>query len=143
MITISIIVFSILLLVIVATISYGQMKPTFKNIEQLKATIEQKKQFYNRESQYLTKKANKLNGEVHFLQKNLDNKKINIQYFSQTQEKLQDSLLYLKDHLGDYSKGIAKNFTSEIKEDGPKIIKVLKRSFKKTFRKQKERYIND
>lgn len=141
-ITISIIGFSVLLLIIVGTISYRLMKPTLKSFKELEATLEQKKQFYQRESQHLIEKADQLNKEVHFLQNEIDLKSINFQEFSYKQKELEDSLLYLKNHAGEYSKGIARNFKNEVKEEGPKIFDVFKRSFKKTAQKQKTRFIN-
>ncbi len=141
-IAISIIGFSILLLIIVGAISYSQMKPTLESFKQLKSTLEQKKLFYQRESQHLTETADKLNQDVGFLQEELDIKNINFQSFTQKQNELQNSLLYLKNHAGEYSKGIARNFKNEVKEEGPKIFDVFKRSFKKTAQKQKTRFIN-
>ena len=141
-IIISIIGFSILLLIVVGVLSYRQMKPTLKNLNQLEATFEQKKQFYKRESQYLNDEIEKLTIDANALKENIDIKSINFQYFSRKQNEFQNSLLYLKNHSGEYSKGIAQNVKREIKEDGPKVLDIFKRAFKKTIRKQKTRYTN-
>ena len=53
---------------------------------------------------------------------------------------LNNSLTYLKEHSGDYSKGIAQNAVDELKTEGPIIAKTFNLAFKRTIEKQKARY---
>ena len=52
---------------------------------------------------------------------------------------LGDSLTTLKEHSGEYSKGIAQNAADELKTEGPLLAKTFKLAFKRTAQKQKAR----
>lgn len=137
-----IIVFSIIMLVIVAGLSYKKMKPTLTSFDHLNARIKQKTIFYNKEIENVDHKVQKSNEDFGAVQNDLILKNINFENFMDQQESFQNSINYLQNHAGEYSKGIAKNFKDEVKDDGPKIVKVFKRAFKKTINKQKKRHKN-
>lgn len=139
-IAISIIGLSLLAVMIVGFISYKKMKPTIKNLKNLNTKLQQKTQFYNRESQHLNNRVKELSLEATNLQQEVAVKSIYIQDFTDRQGEFQSSLRYLQEHAGEYSKGIAMNVKNEVQEDGPKMMEVFKRAFKKTAQKQKQRF---
>lgn len=140
--SILIIVFSILMLVIIGILSYKEMKPAFRNFKNLKARLEQKTNFYTNEVEHINNQVQKLDQELGSVQKELLLKNIHFQDFIDQQESLQNSINYLQNNAGKYSKGIANNLKNEVKSDGPKIIKIFKRALKKTIHKQKKRHTN-
>lgn len=141
-IIISIIGLSLLVLIITGIVSYKKMKPTIANFKDLKIDIQQKVQFYNRESQHLNTHIQELNQEAINLQQEVEVKSIHVQDFMNRKGEFQSSLNYLQDHIGEYSKGIAMNVKDEVQEEGPKMLKVFKRTFKKTVQKQRQRFKN-
>lgn len=141
-IALSIVVLSILMLVVVGVFTYKEIKPTFHNLNELNAVINQKKKFYTRETGQLNKRVTLLNQDAEQIQKEVQVKSLHFQNFAHEQGEFQSSVRYLKNHAADYSKGIAQNIKSEIKEDGPKILKSFRLAFKKTAQKQKARYKN-
>lgn len=141
-IALSIVVLSILMLLAVGMFTYSEIKPTFRNLNELNTVINQKKKFYTREAEELTHRITLLNEDTEYIQQEVQEKKVQFQDLAHEQGQFQSSVRYLQDHAGDYSKGIAENITSEIKEDGPKVMKSFKLAFKKTIEKQKIRFKN-
>lgn len=141
-IAVSIIGLSLLTVIIVGFISYKKIKPTVNNFKNLNTDIQQKIKFYNRESQHLNNRIKELQLEATSIQQEVEMKNIYIQDFTDRQGEFQSSLQYLQEHVGEYSKGIAKNVKNEVQEDGPKMMKIFKRAFKKTVQKQKKRFKN-
>lgn len=141
-ISISIVVVSILMLVIVGFVSYNQIKPTMANVKDLNELLDQKKNYYTRESQHLNERVTLLNTRVELLQEEAEIKSVSFKDFSNEQGQFQTSIRYLQGHATDYAKGISTNVKDEIKQDGPKIKETFKRAFKKTFQKQKARHQN-
>lgn len=60
---------------IVGFISYKKMKPTIKNLKNLNTKLQQKTQFYNRESQHLNNRVKELSLEATNLQQEVAVKK--------------------------------------------------------------------
>lgn len=141
-IALSIIGLSILMLVIVGIISYKVAKPTFRQLKELDAVINQKRKFYTREVEHLNKKITSLTHDAELLQEEIQVKTLHFQDFAHEQGKFQSSIRYLQNHAAGYSKGIVKNIKEEVKEDGPKVLKSFKLAFKKTAQKQKGRFKN-
>lgn len=141
-IALSIVALSVLMVAVVGLISYNGMKPTFQNLRELNAIINQKTKFYTREGEQLNKRVSQLSHDAELIQKEIQLNSLHFQDFAQEQGEFQSSIRYLKNHAADYSKGIARNIKEEIKEDGPKIIKSFKLAFKKTAKKQKARFKN-
>lgn len=135
-----IILFSILIVIISIILSYKKVKPTLKNLNNLNNDLNQVINRYKKEGDRLVHKTNDLIDGTTALQENIDVKSTQIEFFSDRQHEFQESLLYLKNHSTEYSKGISKNLVDEVKEDGPTIVETFKRTFKKTFNKQKFRY---
>lgn len=119
--------------------SYKKIKPTLSAFKNLNNRFNRELEFYHKEMNELENKVETINHDLSAMQKELTVKNLNFQNFIEQQDGLQDSMLYLQSHAGSYSKGIANNLKEEIKTDGPKIVKVFKRTFKKTYKKQKER----
>lgn len=139
-ISILIIVLSILILIIMGMTSYKKIKPTLKAFKNLNNRLDRELEFYHKEINDLENKVETINHDLNAMQKELAVKSLNFQNFLDHQDSLQHSMLYLQNHASSYSKGIASNLKEELKADGPKIVKVFKRTFKKTFKKQKERH---
>lgn len=131
---------SILTLIIVGLISYKKMKPTIHKFNDLNTNIQQKIKFYNREAEHLNHRIININQEVETLQKELLVKSQNFENLLDEQGQFQNSLRYLQNHSSEFSKGIASNLKDEVKDEGPKIMKIFKRAFKKTIQKQKDRH---
>lgn len=136
----SIIVISILVLIIVIAKSYTNIKPTLANIKDLQENLAQKGNYFTREGKHLNEEVTNLSKRATLLQKDVKEKTVYFDDFMDEQGQFQTSLLYLKDHAGEYTKGITTNVKNEIQEDGPKIVDTFKRAFKKTYQKQKLRY---
>ena len=99
-----------------------------------------KKDIYTREINHVNDRINHLNQRVQLVQTDAEIKVAHFQDLMDEQGKFQHSLGYLKDHAGDYAKGISTNVKNEVKQDGPKIAETFKRAFKKTAQKQKVRF---
>lgn len=139
-IAISIVVISILLLIIVGIVTRKKLSPTLKNIKDLNEVISQKSNYYMRESDHLNERVTTLTERVENLQTEVEVKMVHFEDFTNEQGQFQSSIRYLKEHAGEYGKGISSNVADEVKEDGPKIAETFKRAFKKTAEKTKLRY---
>lgn len=137
---ISIIALSFVLIIIAGIITYKRVQPTLGNLQELKETINQKKEIYTRDVNHINGRVNELNQRAQFIQKDAEVKAGNLQDLMDEQGQFQTSLGYLKGHAGEYSSGIASNVKDELKEDGPKIVETFKRAFKKTAQRQKVRF---
>lgn len=140
--SLSIVGISIVALLIVGIVSYNKIKPTLQNFTNLNTQIKQKVTFYNKESKHLISRIEKLDSDINVIQNDFTLKNHYLQNFTEQQNSLKNSLLYLQNHAAKYSKGIASNLKEEIKSDGPKMVEIFKRSFKKTIQKQKKRHKN-
>lgn len=138
-IAIAIVVVSLLIIIVAGFMSYRKMKPTLENLNDLNETINQKKEFYTRESQHLNERVTSLTQRVEGIQSEVEVKKMHFEDFMDEKGQFQSSIRYLQSHAGDYAKGISGNVKDELKEDGPKIKETFKRAFKKTAEKQKAR----
>lgn len=139
-IAISIVVISILLLIVVGIVTRKKIAPTLSNIKELNEVISQKSNYYTRESEHINERVTTLTNRVDDLQTDVEIKMVYLEDFTNEQGQFQSSVRYLKDHAGEYGKGISSNVVDEVKEDGPKIAETFKRAFKKTVDKQKLRY---
>lgn len=139
-IAISIVVISILLLIVVGIVTRKKIAPTLSNIKELNEVISQKSNYYTRESEHINERVTTLTNRVDDLQTDVEIKMVHLEDFTNEQGQFQSSVRYLKDHAGEYGKGISSNVVDEVKEDGPKIAETFKRAFKKTVDKQKLRY---
>ena len=139
-IAISIVVISILLLIVVGIVTRKKIAPTLSNIKELNEVISQKSYYYTRESEHINERVTTLTNRVDDLQTDVEIKMVHLEDFTNEQGQFQSSVRYLKDHAGEYGKGISSNVVDEVKEDGPKIAETFKRAFKKTVDKQKLRY---
>lgn len=139
-IAVSIVVISILALIIVGFITYKKIKPTLKNVNHLNEVINQKTNYFTRESQHLNERITLLTERVEGIQSEAEVKMVYFEDFMDEKGEFQSSLRYLQSHAGEYTKGISSNIINEVKEDGPQIIETFKRAFKKTAQKQKMRY---
>lgn len=139
-IALGIILISIIGIVAVAFITFNKVKPTLKNINETNQLITQKTNYFKREGEHLTQNIDHINHRVTYLQSEIEEKSVHFQDLADENGKFQTSVRFLKDHATDYAKGISSNVIEEIKEDGPKIGKIFKRAFKKTYAKQKARF---
>ena len=142
-IAISIVIISILLLIIVGVLTRKKIAPTLKNIKDLNEVISQKSNYFTREGNHLNERVSTLTERVENIQTEVEVKMVHFEDFTNEQGQFQSSIRYLKDHAGEYSKGISSNVVDEVKEDGPKIAETFKRAFKKTAEKTKLRYQNN
>lgn len=142
-IAISIVIISILLLIIVGVLTRKKIAPTLKNIKDLNEVISQKSNYYTREGNHLNERVSTLTERVENIQTEVEVKMVHFEDFTNEQGQFQSSIRCLKDHAGEYSKGISSNVVDEVKEDGPKIAETFKRAFKKTAEKTKLRYQNN
>lgn len=138
-IAIAIVFISILIIIIAGFSAYKKAKPTVKNINNLKEVIDQKTEYYTRESEHLNEQIAVLTQKVKGIQSDAEVKMMHFEDFMDEQGQFQSSLQYLQSHAGEYAKGISSNAIDELKEDGPKIKEIFKRAFKKTVQKQKVR----
>lgn len=138
-VALGIIILSIIGIVAVAFITYKKVKPTLENINETNELITQKTKHFKREGEYLTQNIDHINHRITFLQNEIEDKSAHFKDLADENGKLQTSMRFLKDHSTDYAKGISSNLVEEVKEDGPKIRKIFKKAFKKTYAKQKIR----
>jgi len=142
-IAIAIIIISILLVAIVGAVTYSNVKPALKNINDTKEAINQKMEYFNREGEHLTERVTVLNNRIEHLQEEIEVQTAFFQDFTDEKGKFQTSIRYLQAHASDYASGISSNLKNEIQEDGPKIWATFKRAFKKTAQKRKKRKKNN
>ena len=131
-IAIAIVVVSLVALIVIGLMSYSKVKSTVEKMNDLNETINQKKEFYTRESQHINERVNSLTQRVEGIQSEVDVKMMHFEDFMDEKGQFQSSIRYLQSHAGDYAKGISGNVRDEIKEDGPKIKETFKRAFKET-----------
>src|SRR5699024_1097191 len=113
---------------------------TLKSVDYLNEVIDQKTKYYTRESQHLNERITLLTQRVEGIQNEAAVKMVYCEDFMDENGQSQSSPRYLQSHAGEDTKGISSNIVNEVKEDGPQIIKTLKRACKKTAQKQKMRY---
>jgi len=134
---------ALIALIAIGLTTFKKMKPTFNNIKETQSTVNDHIEHFTVEADAVQTKVNQVKGRVEDLQKVATIKMQRFDELSTHASSLSDSLTYLKDHSSDYSKGIAKNTTDELKTDGPMVAKTFTRAFKRTFQKQKARYTNE
>ncbi len=139
-IALAIVAISLLMIIIVAAVTYKKAKPTLDNIKDTNEVVTQKVNYFTREGNHLTERVNLLNQRIELLQEEVEEKVAGFQDLSNENGKFQTSLRYLQGHASDYASGISSNVKNEIQEDGPKIWETFKRAMKKTAQKQKVRY---
>lgn len=134
---------SLVLLIAIGIYAMKKIKPTLKNIERTQTNVQDQVEHFTSEADVMQKKVdlimNRVDSTKDVAQTNLER----MNELSDTASSLSHSLTYLKEHSGDYSKGIAQNTYSELKTDGPRLAKNFKRAFKGTVEKQKQRHQND
>lgn len=116
------------------------MKPTLKNIEKTQTNVQDQMAHFTKEADAIQKKVDlimtRVDSTKEVTQINLER----MNEFSDYASSLSHSLIYLKEHGGEYSKGIAQNTYAELKTDGPLLIETFKRAIKGTVEKQKQRH---
>ncbi|MDZ7835957.1 MAG: hypothetical protein U5K84_12170 [Alkalibacterium sp.] len=120
-----------------------QMKPTLKNIEKTQTNVQDQIEHFTNEADVMQKKVDLIMTRVDSTR---DVAEINMERMNELSDyasSLSLSLTDLKEHSGEYSKGIAQNTYTEIKTDGPRLVETFKRAFKGTVEKQKHRHQNE
>ncbi|MFO8069676.1 MAG: hypothetical protein R6U02_06890 [Alkalibacterium sp.] len=131
---------SLVFLIGMGVYAMKKMKPTLKNIERTQTTVQDQIEHFTNEGDALQKKVNLIMTRVDSTK---DVAEINLERMNELSDyasSLSHSLTYLKEHGGDYSKGIAENTYMELKTDGPRLAETFKRAFKRTIEKQKHRH---
>lgn len=139
---ISLIILGVALIILIGGGVYAmkKIKPTLKNFERTQTNVQDQMEHFTNEADVIQKK-------VDLIMTRVDSTKevaqINLERMNELSDQassLSHSLTYLKEHGGDYSKGIAQNTYTELKTDGPRLAETFKRAFKGTVEKQKERH---
>lgn len=134
---------SLVILIVMGFFAMKKMKPTLKNIEETQKVVEGHVEHFTHEAEIIQEKVDHIMTRVDHT-KNVS--EMNIQRFKEFSDyasSLSESLMFLKEHGNDYSKGIAENSYKELKTDGPLLAKTFKLAFKKTVDKQKMRHHTD
>ncbi|GAA0369395.1 hypothetical protein GCM10008932_21330 [Alkalibacterium iburiense] len=131
---------SLVILIVVGFMAMKKMKPTLKNIEETKKTMESHKEHFTHEGEVIQGRVEDLMARVDYTKSVAEMKAQRFEELSVIAADFGDNLTYLKEHGGDYSKGIAENTYTELKTDGPRLAKTFKLAVQKTIDKQKERY---
>ncbi|MDZ7836166.1 MAG: DUF948 domain-containing protein [Alkalibacterium sp.] len=142
---ISLIILGIALVILIGMGIYAmkQMKPTLKNIEKTQTNVQDQIEHFTNEADVMQKKVDLIMTRVDSTR---DVAEINMERMNELSDyasSLSLSLTDLKEHSGEYSKGIAQNTYTEIKTDGPRLVETFKRAFKGTVEKQKHRHQNE
>ncbi|PRY81427.1 DUF948 domain-containing protein [Alkalibacterium olivapovliticus] len=134
---------SLVILIVMGFFAMKKMRPTLKNIEETQKVVEGHMEHFTHEAELIQDKVDHIMTRVDYT-KNVSEMKIQrFDEFSKYASSLSESLMYLKEHGGDYSKGVAENTINELKTDGPVLAKTFKLAFKKTVDKQKMRRHTD
>lgn len=130
---------SLLFLVVVGFYVMKKMKPTLDNIKQTQTVVDGHVRHFTHEGEVIKKRVEDIKARLDYTKTVAEMKTKRFENFSVVAADLGDSLTFLKEHGGDYSKGIAQNTYTEIKTDGPRLAQTFKRAIKKTVEKQKKR----
>lgn len=134
---------SLVVLIVMGFFAMKKMRPTFKNIEETQKVVEGHMEHFTHEAEIMQEKVDHLMTRVDYT-KNVSELKIQrFDEFSDYATSLSESLMYLKEHGSEFSKGVAENSYTELKNDGPLLAKTFKLAFKKTIDKQKMRQQTD
>jgi len=131
---------SLVLLIAIGIYAVKKMKPTLKNIEQTQTNVQDQVEHFTNEADVMQKKVDLIMSRVDSTKDVAQTNMERMNELSDYMSSLSHSLTYLKEHSGDYSKGIAQNTYTELKTDGPRLAETFKRAFKKTADKQKQRH---
>lgn len=133
---------ALIALVAVGIVTFKKVKPTLKNFKKTQSTVQDYIEHFTVEADAVQKKVDRIMERVEDLKKVSNIKMQRFNELSNHASNLGDSLTTLKEHSGEYSKGIAHNTMDELKTEGPLLAKTFKLAFKRTFSKQKARYKN-
>ncbi|GEL66510.1 DUF948 domain-containing protein [Marinilactibacillus psychrotolerans] len=131
---------ALIALIAIGIITFKKVKPTLKNFKETQNIVQDHIEHFTGEADAVQTKVNKIMERVEDLQKVSNIKMQRFNELSTHASSLNNSLTYLKEHSGDYSKGIAQNAVDELKTEGPIIAKTFNLAFKRTIEKQKARY---
>ena len=131
---------SLVVLIVVAFMAMKKMKPTLKNIEETKKTVNHHKEHFTHEGEVIQGRVEDLMARVDYTKSVAEMKAQRFEELSVIASDFGENLTYLKEHSGEYSKGIAENTYTELKTDGPKLAKTFKLAVQKTVDKQKQRH---
>lgn len=131
---------SLVILIVVGFMAMKKMKPTLKNIEETKKTVDRHKEHFTHEGEVIQGRVEDLMARVDYTKSVAEMKAQRFEELSVIASDFGDNLTYLKDHSDEYSKGIAENTYTELKTDGPRLAKTFKLAVQKTIDKQKQRH---
>ncbi|WP_423190351.1 hypothetical protein ACO1PF_05655 [Alkalibacterium sp. f15] len=131
---------SLVLLIGIGVYAMKKIKPTLKNIERTQTTVQDQIEHFTNESDAIQKKVDLIMTRVDSTKEVAEINLERINELSDYASSLSHSLTYLKEHGGNYSKGIIENTYTELKTDGPRLAETFKRAFKRTVEKQKQRH---
>ncbi|GAB2322628.1 hypothetical protein IRB23M11_02450 [Alkalibacterium sp. m-11] len=131
---------SLVVLIVMGFLTMKKMKPTLKNIKDTKEVVNGHIDHFTREAEVMQEKIDHIMARVDNTKNVAEIKIQNFDELSDSAASLSESLMYLKEHGAEYSKGIAENSYKELKTDGPRLARTFKLAFKKTVDKQKQRH---
>lgn len=139
---ISLIILGVSLIILIGAGFYAmkKMKPTLDNIKDTQKTVDGHVKHFTHEGKVIQGRVESIMARVDYIKSVAEMKMQRMDEFTAYASNFSESLNTLKEHSGEYSKGIAQNAYTEIKTDGPRLAKTFKLAVQKTVEKQKRRY---
>ena len=140
-IAVGIAVLALIILVAGSLIALKRIKNTLNNLQDFQVKTQQEMERYNSEADLINERVQKLNGRVTTLSKEAQNRADQFTDLSDRANELGHTLSVLNENKATLAKDVVKESGRQAKKQGPQMMKLLGKTLKKTFQKQKVRYI--
>lgn len=134
-------ILSLIILGIGIVIAIKRIKHTLNNMRNLQAEGNRKVTHYSSEVDFISQRVEKLNTKANTSMGNAKEKAQVFDTLSTNSSELSETVQIINENKKRLAKDVLKTSGKEAKEKGPELLKLMKKTIKKTVRKQKERYI--
>ena len=139
-IVIGILVVALLGLIIGSAVAFKKINHTLNNVKNIQSNIQIEMEGYTAKADIINQRVQQLNNRASAMTVDVEQKMNLFTELSKQSNDFGQTLTYLNDHKSEFAKDIAKTSGQEVKKNGPKYLKLIGRTLKKTFNKQKNRY---
>ena len=139
-IAIGVSIFALIILGIGTAIAIKRIKHTLNNMRNLQAEGDRKVAHYSSEVDLISERVENLSNRANKSIVNAKEKAQVFDYLSTNSSELSETVQIINDNKNKIAKDVIKTSGKEAKEKGPELLRLMKKTIKKTVRKQKERY---
>lgn len=139
-IALGIVLFSLFVLGVAAMLGMKRMKQTMSNIQQLQVEGDTKITYYTSELELVSQKTQGLSNRANTFVAEIQSKADVFEQLSDSSSELSETLSLLNNNKNRLITDVVKTSGKEAKRKAPEFLQLMKKTFKKTIHKQKERY---